>query len=96
MEIKRVVLTEKSKFLQEKNRVYTFFVSPKLNKHQIKEKLSSIFPEIKIKKIRTCCYKPVSQKIRFTRKLPGSHYTKLEKKVFVELSKESQDFFLNK
>lgn len=93
MNIKGVILTEKSKYLQEKERVYTFSVSAKLNKHQIKKELCDIFPGIKIKKIRTCRYKPVMQKERFARKLPGFHCTKLEKKAFVELEKQSEDFF---
>ena len=93
MRIKKVVFTEKSKYLQEKNGVYTFLVSPNLNKYQIKEELISVFPDIKIKKVRSCCYKPVSQKARFTRKLPGVYHTKLKKKVFVELEKNSKDFF---
>lgn len=89
MEIKKIILTEKSKFLQEKQNTFSFLCLPNINKNQIRREILEIFPELKIKKIRTCIYKPTKQKLRYTRKLPGSHQTKKEKKAFVELAPDS-------
>lgn len=93
MTIKKIILTDKIKRLQKDLNTYAFLVSPELNKHQIKEQLLSLFPSIKIKRINTCRLRPVSQKVRYTRKLPGKHYTSLKKKAFVELAKGSEGLF---
>ena len=66
MTIKKAILTEKTS-LQERRKIYTFSVSPNLNKYQIRKELMNIFPKMEIKKIRTCRYKPVLQKLRNTK-----------------------------
>jgi len=89
MVIQKIVISQKSRLLREKNNIYSFFVLPQLNKFQIKKRLEVIFPGIKIKKVRTCLYKPVLRSVNQIRRLPGKQYTKLRKKAFVELLPES-------
>lgn len=91
MFIRKILLTEKSKILCQKQNVLTLSVSPDLNKFQIRKKMEELFPKIVIKSIKTCRYKPVLQKIRYSRGLPGKHYTSPMKKALVELMPESKE-----
>jgi len=84
MLIQKPILTEKSQRLYQKNKTYVFLVFPKTNKFQIKKELENIF-QVKVKKIRSSQKKSVLQKTRYLQKSPGKIYTKLQKKVFVEL-----------
>lgn len=87
MLIQKPVLTEKSQFVYQKNKIYTFYVLPAANKFQIKKAVETMFldAKIKVKKVRTSCQKPVLQKTRYLQKSPSRIYTKLRKKAFVEL-----------
>src|SRR5436305_3845731 len=89
MLIQKPVLTEKSKLVYQKNKVYTFYVLPSANKFQIKKAVETMFSDdknkVKVKSIRTSRQKPVLQKTRYLQKSPTRLYTKLKKKAFVEL-----------
>ena len=87
------ILSKKSVNALEKRNVYTFMVSPKANKFQIKKALEELF-QVKVKKVRTTRKKPVLQSSRYLQKAPKKIYTKLEKKAFVELfpGQEIKDF----
>jgi len=78
------VLSDKSYQQQEKEKTYTFWVSPQANKFQIKQFIEGFF-QVKVKKVRTCREKPVKQKVSLLRKFPGKFYTKLRKKAFIQL-----------
>ena len=84
MLIQKPILSEKSQKLYRKNKIYVFSVLPETNKFQIKKELENIF-QVKVKKIRSSRKKPVLQKTRYLQKSPSRVYTKLQKKVFVEL-----------
>ncbi|WNE39975.1 MAG: 50S ribosomal protein L23 [Mycoplasmataceae bacterium] len=84
MIIQKPVLTEKGQILYQKNKIYTFYVSPAANKFQIKKELEGMF-DIKIKKVRTSRQSPVLRQSRYLQKSPTKIYTKLKKKAFVEL-----------
>ncbi|WNE41074.1 MAG: 50S ribosomal protein L23 [Mycoplasmataceae bacterium] len=84
MLIQKPVLTEKGQSLYQKNKIYTFYVSPTANKFQIKQKLEEMFGA-KIKKVRTSRQQPVLRQSRYLQKSPTKIYTKLRKKAFVEL-----------
>lgn len=94
IKIKKIILTKKSKYLLEKKNTYVFLVSPELNKCQIKKEILDIFSNIKIEKICTSINKPSTLKSRFSRKLPGKHFTKLKKKAFVQLYSDSEPISL--
>ncbi len=69
------VLSDKSYQQQEKGETYTFWVSPRANKFQIKQFTEEFF-QVKVKKVRTCLEKPVRQKVSLSRRFPGKLYTK--------------------
>src|SRR4051812_26720547 len=82
--IRGYVLSYKSQQQQEKEKIYTFWVNPHVNKFQIKQFIEGFF-QVKVKKVRTCREKPIKQKISLLRKFPGKFYTKLRKKAFIQL-----------
>ena len=84
MLIQKPVLTEKGQILYQKNKIFTFYVSPSANKFQIKQELEGMF-NVKIKKIRTSRQKPVLRQSRYLQKAATKIFTKLKKKAFVEL-----------
>src|SRR3954467_1166665 len=84
MLIQKPILTEKGQLTYQKNKVYTFYVLPSINKFQIKQELESMF-QVKIKKVRTSRQKSVLRQTRYLQKSPTRVYTKLKKKAFVEL-----------
>src|SRR4051812_14339605 len=87
MIIQKPVLTKKSQLLQQKNKVYAFYVQPSANKFQIRMAIESMFGEakIKVKTIRTIRQKSVLQKTRFLQKTPGKIYTSVRKKALIQL-----------
>src|SRR5436190_19216127 len=78
------VLSDKSYQQQEREKTYTFWVSPQANKFQIKQFIEEFF-RVKVKKVRTCREKPVQQKISLLRRFPGKRYTRRRKKARVQL-----------
>ncbi|MEG7978483.1 MAG: 50S ribosomal protein L23 [Mollicutes bacterium UO1] len=84
MLIQKPILTEKSQLVYQKNKIYAFYVLPSANKFQIKQELEKMF-QVKVKRVRTSRQKPILQKARYLQKSPTRTYTKLRKKVFVEL-----------
>jgi large subunit ribosomal protein L23 len=94
MTILKPVLSEKSRLSHEKNKIYTFYVTPSSNKFQIKNEFEKMF-NVKVKKIRTTKQKPVVHKAKYLQKSPTKIYTKLKKKAFVELAQgqELKNFF---
>ena len=87
MIIQKPILTEKSQLINQKNKVYSFYVLPSANKFQIRMAVEEMFKDanVKVKSIRTSRQKPVLQKTRYLQKSPTRIYTKLRKKAFVEL-----------
>ena len=82
--IRGYVLSHKSYQQQQKEKVYAFWVNPRVNKFQIKQFIENFF-QVKVKKVRTCREKPVQQKASLLRRFPGKLYTKLRKKAFIQL-----------
>jgi ribosomal protein L23 len=85
MEIIRGYVLSSKNQQQEKEKIYTFWVNPQVNKFQIKQFIEEFF-QVKVKKVRTCRKKPVQQKVSLLRKFPGKFYTKLRKKAFIQLA----------
>ena len=54
--VKRPVITEESQIQTVKGPQYTFCVVPGANKHQIREAIESIFPDVKVVRVNTMNY----------------------------------------
>ena len=77
--------TKKSQQQYEERQIYTFIVNPQATCLQIKQALKEIFPDVKVKEVRTSLKKPVLQKTSLLRKMNRNIFTKKKKKAFVEL-----------
>lgn len=85
--IKKPIITEKSTALQEHNQ-YVFEVDSKANKIEIRKALELIFPDRKVKSVRTMNYEGVTRK--FGKKMGK---TKSYKKAVVTLEGEPIELF---
>lgn len=54
--VKRPIITEESQIQTTKGPNYTFAVAPGANKHQIREAIEAIFPDIKVVRVNTMNY----------------------------------------
>jgi large subunit ribosomal protein L23 len=54
--IKTPIITEESQIQSVKGNQYTFKVNPNANKHQIREAIESIFPNVKVVRVNTMNY----------------------------------------
>ena len=89
MLLNKLVITDKTKKLYQKNKVCVFFVDKGTNKLEIKKFFEKDF-KIKVEKIRTSRQKSVLKKASLLRKFPGKYYTKLRKKAFIKIGSDQE------
>ena len=54
--VKRPIISEEAQIQTAKGPQYTFCVVPDANKHQIREAIEAIFPEVKVVRVNTMNY----------------------------------------
>ncbi len=54
--IKRPIITEEAQIQATKGSQYTFCVVPDANKHQIRDAVEAIFPDVKVTRVNTMNY----------------------------------------
>jgi large subunit ribosomal protein L23 len=85
--IRRPVITEKTEGLRRERNVYTFEVSPKANKIEIKKAVEKAFG-VKVESVNTINVKPTTK--RYGMKL---YKTKLTKKAIVKVAEGTIEYF---